>query len=246
MKPLLIVKTGTTLPGVVARLGDFEDWITRGLGIPEHRVQVAAVYRGEQLPHPDQIAGVVVTGSSAMVSAREGWSERSAAWIRVLLEQRTPLLGICYGHQLLAHAAGGLVGPNPRGREIGTVEVELSPERDGTPLAVLPDVVSVHSTHVESVLELPAGAIRLASNRNDPNCAFSLGDHAWGVQWHPEFDAQVMCAYLEGRREILIEEGFDPDALIGKTGDSPHGPTLLRRFGEIAMGEASRPAVGAP
>ena len=60
-----------------------------------------------------------------MVSEREPWSERAAEWLREVAQRGIPLLGICYGHQLLAHALGGRVGANPQGREIGTVEVGL-------------------------------------------------------------------------------------------------------------------------
>ncbi len=228
------MKTGTKLPGAQSPSGDFEDWIAAGLDLSPEHIRVTSVYRGEALPDPRDLSAVVITGSSAMVSSRESWSERTADWIRRVVDAETPVLGICYGHQLLAHAMGGLVGPNPRGREIGTVNVTLAPDRRGSPLSILPDVVRVHTTHVESVLELPAGAMRLASNENDPNHAMAIGETAWGVQWHPEFDAEVMRGYLEGRRDILESEGLDPDALILDTTVSPHGRSLLQRFGEIA------------
>ena len=88
-------------------------------------VEVVNVFEGAELPKPTGLAGVVVTGSTAMVSHREPWSERTARRITAAVEAETPLLGICYGHQLLAQALGGRVGPNPLGREIGTVRVQL-------------------------------------------------------------------------------------------------------------------------
>src|SRR5262245_61079370 len=93
------------------------------MGLAKSDVEVAAVAQGDPLPAPESPAGVVVTGSSAMVSHREPWSELTAEWLARAVELGTPVLGICYGHQLLAHALGGAVGRNPRGREIGTVEV---------------------------------------------------------------------------------------------------------------------------
>ena len=234
MRPLLIVKSGTTLPELAARRGDYENWIAAGMGLEPARVRVAAVYADAVLPAPDSLAGVVVTGSSAMVSERAPWSERAAAWLGTAALAGTPVLGICYGHQLLAHALGGRVARNPRGREIGTIEVRLRAAARGDALfAELPEPVRMQATHVESVLELPAGARWLASSAGDPHQAFAVGERAWGVQFHPEFDADIVRAYLTARREAVRAEGLDPDALLRGASDSPHGVTLLRRFARL-------------
>ena len=231
MRPLLIVKSGKTLPELVARRGDYEDWISAGMGLARSRVAIAPVYEDASLPEPASLAGVVVTGSSAMVSQRAPWSERTAVWLASAALAGTPVLGICYGHQLLAHSLGGRVGPNPRGREIGSIEVSLHDAARGDPLfAELPAQVRMQASHVEAVLELPAGARLLASSRGDPHQAFAVADHAWGVQFHPEFDADVVRTYLEARRDAVSAEGLDPDALLCGASDSPHGVALLRRF----------------
>ena len=81
MRPLLIVKSGRTLPELARRRGDYEDWISAGMGLEPARIRIAHVYENAPLPGPDALAGVVVTGSSAMVSHREPWSERTAAWL---------------------------------------------------------------------------------------------------------------------------------------------------------------------
>jgi GMP synthase (glutamine-hydrolysing) len=234
MRPLLIVKSGRTLPQLARRRGDYEDWITAGMGVDPARIQIAHVYQDAPLPEPGGLAGVVATGSSAMVSHREPWSERAAAWLAKAALAGTPVLGICYGHQLLAHGLGGRVARNPRGREIGTIEVTLNGAARGDPLfGELPERIRMQSTHVEAVLELPAGARRLASSEADPNQAFAIGERAWGVQFHPEFDADVVRSYLTARRELLLGEGFDPEALGQAASDSPHGGALLRRFSAL-------------
>jgi GMP synthase (glutamine-hydrolysing) len=228
---VLVVKTGTTLPELRSQRGDYDDWIVGGLGLPRERVERSVVYEGEVLPKPDEMAGVVVTGSSALVSAREPWSERTASWLREAVAAGTPLLGICYGHQLLAQALGGRVGRNPRGREIGTIVVDLHPAaREDRLLGGLPERLTVQATHVESVLELPPGARLLASSAIDPHQSFACGERAWGVQFHPEFDAEVIRTYLETRREEIRAEGIDPEALERAVQESPHGARLLRRF----------------
>jgi len=231
MRPLLIVKSGRTLPELARRRGDYEAWISAGMGLEPARVRVAHAYENAPLPGPGAFAGVVVTGSSAMVSHREPWSERTAAWLADAVLAGTPVLGICYGHQLLAQGLGGRVGPNPRGREIGTVEVRLSSAARGDPLfGELPERMRVQATHVEAVLDLPARARLLASSDGDPHQAFAVGDRAWGVQFHPEFDADVVRGYLAARRDLLLAEGLDPEALRRAASDSPHGAMLLQRF----------------
>ncbi|MDH3210931.1 MAG: glutamine amidotransferase [Myxococcales bacterium] len=234
MRPLLIVKTGCTLPSLLARRGDYEDWIRDGLGLAGERIEVASVHAGDRLPSPERLAGAVVTGSSAMVSEREPWSERAARWLATAVAAEVPLLGICYGHQLLAHGLGGRVGVNPRGREIGTVDVELyQGARDDPLLGGFTSPLRVQATHVESVLELPPAARLLAASAGDPNHVFAVGRSAWGVQFHPEFDADVTRAYIEERREILRREGLDPERLHRDVRDSADGRALLRRFAEL-------------
>jgi GMP synthase (glutamine-hydrolysing) len=237
MDPILIVKTGTTLASLASECGDFEDWIRAGMDLDPSRVTVVSVFEGANLPDPKRFAGVVVTGSGAMVSHRESWSEQTAAWLRDAVERTTPVLGICYGHQLLAHALGGRVGPNPHGREIGTVRVQLTPEaEDDALLAGFGGALLVHTTHSEAVLELPKPAVRLASNKADPNSAFSFGTAAWGVQFHPEFDTHVMKRYIEERRELLVAEDIDADARLSEIEESPDGKAVLRRFRKLLNG----------
>ncbi len=203
--------------------------------VPRARAQVAVAQEQDALPDPTSIAAVVLTGSSAMVSAAEAWSERTAGWLRAAVAAGTPVLGICYGHQLLAHALGGRVGVNPRGREIGTVLVETLPAARGDALlGELPARFPMQATHVESVLELPEGATLLAASSGDPHQAFCAGPRAWGVQFHPEFDADAIRAYLEARREVLRGEGRDPEALLAGVSESACGPALLRRFAALA------------
>jgi GMP synthase (glutamine-hydrolysing) len=233
--PLWILKLGDTVASVAARRGDFDDWIVAGLGLPPEQTRSAQIHRGERLPPLEEVSAVVLSGSASMVTDREDWSEQTVAWLARAVEADLPILGICYGHQLLAQALGGRVGDNPRGREIGTVEVTLEARGDDPLFAGFASSLCVQATHVQSVLSLPASAQRLGSNASDPNHAFRAAPCAWGVQFHPEFDADIMRGYLRERRAPLAAEGLDADALAGEVKDSPDGAALLRRFGELAV-----------
>jgi GMP synthase (glutamine-hydrolysing) len=100
-------------------------------------------------------------------------------------------------------------------------------------LSHLPDELIVHATHVESVLELPPGAVWLGESEGEANHAFAFGSAAWGVQFHPEFEAEMMRGYLAQRADMLREEGIDPERLIADVVHSPHGTAVLQRFREI-------------
>jgi GMP synthase (glutamine-hydrolysing) len=233
---ILVLKLGDTLPALKARKGDFEDWIAAGLGVPRDEVRVADAPRGEPLPDAAALAGIVITGSEAMITDRLEWSEKAAAWLRDAVGRGPAVLGICYGHQLLAHALGGVVGDNPRGEELGAVEVSFDGiARGDALLGGMPTRVRVYESHAQSVLKLPDGAVRLASNPWDANQAFRCGKAAWGVQFHPEFDAEVSRAYIEHHRADLAARGRDPDKLLSAVTGEALGEELLRKFARLAL-----------
>lgn len=230
MKPFLILETGVPLPGL-RRHGGFPHWIRVAAGLHARETRVCRVAEGEALPRAEDYAGVLITGSGAMVSERLDWSERSADWLRAAAEAGRSLFGICYGHQLIAHALGGTVDYNPRGREIGTVPVRLKPEAAADPLfAGLPDQIDAQATHLQSVLAPPPGATVLAQSDRDDCQAFRWQDGAWGVQFHPEFNAGVMRSYIAARREALSNEGANHESLLAAVKPAPLARRVLKRF----------------
>lgn len=229
-----VLKVGETLPAVKAARGDFEDWIAAGLGVDPDGVPVAAVHVGDPLPDAGAVAGVVVTGSPGMVTDREDWSETAARWLADLVERdAVPVLGICYGHQLIAHGLGGEVARNPRGREMGTVEARLSEAAGAEDPLLRPGTYPVQMSHLESVVVAPSDARVLGETDLEPHGALRFGPRQWGVQFHPEFDQDIMRRYLEARREVLAQEGFDPDGLVAATTETPESAALLARFARL-------------
>lgn len=228
--PFLILQTGQPTRAM-RRHGSFSHWIRVAAALEREDAIVIDVQGGEPLPARDGFAGVIVTGSAAMVTQRLEWSERSAAWLRESAQAGLPIFGICYGHQLLAHALGGKVDDNPAGREMGTVPVELLPAAAHDPLFVgLPAAFSVQATHLQVVLRAPEGAVALARAKHDACHAFRHGEAAWGVQFHPEFSTTHMRGYIAARRDVLKAEGFDPDTLEIGVAATPVAREVLRRF----------------
>lgn len=240
MKPFLIVKIGTTLDAIREKRGDFEDWILTRAGLSRVDAQIVDPRTGADLPAPGAFAGIIVTGSAAMVTDKEPWSVRLCAWLPEAVARNVPTLGICYGHQALAEAMGGRVQKNPRGREIGTISVELTEAaKNDAIFSALPPRIEVQATHLEAVTELPKGARVLGFNEKDTYQAFAIGANAWGVQFHPEFSSEVIRTYLEVRRDVIAKEGTDVDALLKGAHDTSHGETILRQFVKLAR-SASR------
>lgn len=231
MSRLLILKTGQTLPALASSLGDFEDWIITVAGKPAAMFQTVAVHAGETLPPVDTVSGIIVTGSPAMVTDPDPWIRDSEEYLRQAVVRDLPVLGICFGHQLLAQALGGHVDYHPQGREIGTTEVALHTQAAGDPLfESLPANFPVHVTHMQSVLSVPESAVILAGNAFDPHQGVRFADRAWGVQFHPEFDAAIMAGYLQERFEQVNAEGLDAHGLLAQVRETPAAAALLQRF----------------
>ncbi len=229
-KHFLIIETGQPVKSM-KRYGGFPHWIRVAAGLDAHETGVVNVEAGEALPQRAGLAGVIVTGSGAMVTDKAEWSERSADWLRNAVGDGVPVFGICYGHQLLAHALGGEVGYNPAGREAGTVAIELHPQAGDDPLfSALPPRFLAHATHLQTVSRPPQGATVLAKSAQDACHAFRYGEHAWGVQFHPEFAAHHMRGYVRARAEAMRKEGRCPLAAAREVTAAPQARKLLRRF----------------
>lgn len=239
-KRLLIMKTGNTISGLRSGGEDFEDWFIAGSGLTADRVRVSSLFLGEPLPDLGETAGMIITGSPAYITDLEPWNNIAANYLREAVEREVPTLGVCYGHQLLAWAFDGEVGFHPRGREIGSVEIALTAAgQQDRLLAGLPPRFMAQVSHQQSVLRLPSEAVRLAQNDFDPNHGFRIGETAWGVQFHPEFDARITAAYIRERQADLDAEGLDSEALLERLRPSPEAASLLRRFSSMVLGQAS-------
>ena len=238
MKPFLIIETGKPVP-TLKRQGGFPDWIRVASGIHVRDVKVCNVADGDTLPDAKGFSGVLVTGSGTMVTERRDWSERRAEWLNDAAHKGQHIFGICYGHHLLAQTLGGKVDFNPKGREMGTIEVSLHEHAKTDALfADIPAAFDAHSTHMQTVLTAPGDAVVLAYSDKDDCQAFRWKDNVWGVQFHPEFSTEHMREYIHVRRMALIQEGSEPKAMRKAVSAAPHARKLLRNFVQHAQSRA--------
>ncbi|WP_272699124.1 glutamine amidotransferase [Desulfovibrio sp. Fe33] len=236
MKKILIVKTGGTYADYAAERGDFVDWTAQGMRLACDRWVSVDAQAGEPLPAPEEFAGGVITGSHDMVTDGFGWIDDAKAWIRRAVDARLPLLGICFGHQLMADALGGRAGYHPDGLEIGTTDVTLTEAAGDDPIfRDLPRTFPGHVTHSQTALELPSGATLLATGAHDPHQSFRVSEAAWGVQFHPEFDAPAILEYIARRELELAEQGLDAARIRTTVRDTPESASLLERFAAYCL-----------
>lgn len=231
MYKFLIIKTGGTFESYAKKRNDFEHWTARGMGLDSAWWDCVDVQSGESLPAPATYAGCVITGSHDMVTDDAPWMQDTKAWIRSAYSSELPLLGICFGHQLMADALGGKADYHPDGLEIGTTDVTLNDTGKADPLlGSLPTTFKAHVTHSQTVLELPPEAIPLAANSHDSHQAFRMGEHAWGLQFHPEFDAEAIRYYIGELSDKIEGQGDDADAIAASVDETPDSAAILRRF----------------
>lgn len=229
--PVVIIQTGLPPDAIHTRHGNFSRMIQDAAGLADDEIRVVAVHEGETLDAPGQYRAALITGSPAMVTDGAEWSERTAAWIRDAVADGLPMLGICYGHQLIAHALGGKVGYHPQGREVGTQAVELLEDARRDPLiGDLPSRFYAHLLHQQSVLQLPPGARVLARSSHDPHQIVRYAEHVLSTQYHPEFCTNVMTTYLNHFEPYLGAEGFDVPTLRAALQPTPHAHQMLQGF----------------
>ncbi|WP_225410858.1 glutamine amidotransferase [Stigmatella hybrida] len=240
VKNVVLLKAGDAATAVRRSAGDYDRWFLQTLGLSGYRFDILPAHQGAKLP--EDLSGydaVMMTGSPLSVTRLEPWMERAAEFMVNAADRGLPVLGVCFGHQLLAHAYGGRVGRNPQGREIGTVEVQLTKQgREDALFHGLPERLAVQATHEDIVVEAPTGATVLAGNANTAVQALAFRPHVRGVQFHPEVQVDTMRALIQARSEGLEAEalargqpaGERVPRLLAGVAPTPAGPRILANF----------------
>lgn len=236
---ILLIKCGEAAAAIQRAAGDYDAWFQRATQGMNVTFTVVRPYLGEPLPRTWGHDAVWLTGSAASVRERAPWMEALALWLRDAASRGAPILGVCFGHQLLGMAYGAEVLLNPDGRETGSVEVTLTQEGRVDPLfRGLPETLVVQATHEDIVATLPEGATLLAGNANTALQAFALGRAVRGVQFHPELSMEGMRAVIDSRAQLLeaeaVARGTAPHQrvprLLAGLKPSPAGGKILANF----------------
>ncbi|MGU9889073.1 glutamine amidotransferase [Serratia marcescens] len=239
LPPILLIQAGTPPDKLKDEHGDLPLWFIRAIALAPDAIQVVKVFSGETLPNPDPNRIAVITGSWAMVTDKLEWSENTAKWIRCAIETGMPVFGVCYGHQLMAHALGGSVDYHPQGREMGCLEITLTDDGTKDPLTRgFSEGFRAHLTHLQTVTKLPPGAKSLASSRHDKNQIIRYSAKAVSTQFHPELTPDIAASLIHLHSETLLSEGFKPAAMRSALTDATDARKLLKMFISIHAAHA--------
>lgn len=229
---MVVLTTGDPVPDMLERRGPFSEMI-RVAASGAHSGPVMSIDARGELPRlPGETKMVVITGSSAHVMDRDPWVIATERWLGEVVERGVPTLGICFGHQLLAMALGGDVQKNPRGREIGTIDIEILAD-DPITVGAGPRF-RANATHLDTVSRLPPGAVALARSSRDDHQIIRFARRCYGFQFHPEIDREIMLGYFSARRPVLEAELLDVDHMMTTVEDAPMAVSVFESFVRLA------------
>ncbi len=200
MRVLSVVHSPEARTELFARSGyEIDEWSFSGGGAPPDGYDAFMVFGGAM--HPDQ-------------DLLHPWLVDEVAWLRGVVDDGAPVLGVCLGAQLIARASGAWSGKLAGGPEIGWHEVESTNAGRSDPvLGVLPATFDALEWH-HYTYAVPRGAVELARNGRC-NQAFRLGKTCWAVQFHPE----VTHAQVLGWIDDPDDPAPDPDVLRAETAE---------------------------
>lgn len=209
-----ILQTGSVPPELADRHGAYADMFRRLLqsADPGFTVENWNINEESRIPaSPFDAEGWLITGSKHGVYEDHPWIEPLKDFLRDAHAAAVPIVGICFGHQILAEALGGKVVKSDRGWGCGVHRYRVTDPAPWMPDA--PDTIAVHAMHQDQVVALPPGAQVLAETPFCPFAALAYGDTAFSMQPHPEFDAEFERDIVTVRRGSVIPEQIADEAL---------------------------------
>jgi len=207
MPKITIVETGLISPERRAQHGSFPQMFERMISAADASASFATVrlIDGEGLPDPAGLEAILITGSSAGVYDDLDWIAPLERFVRAAYEARTSMVGICFGHQLIAQALGGTVRKSERGWGIGRHVYDVVPDNG----AIEGEKIAIACSHQDQVIEPPAGAATILHSTFTPHAGLLYENGAvLSVQPHPEFTAAFAHVCCE------LRQGSVPETLV--------------------------------
>lgn len=219
-----ILSAGAPPSTLAPTFGDYPAMFRALLPDGGHDWRTYDVRQGQYPDQPEACEAYIVTGSSSGVYDPDPWIAQLKAFL-VQAKGRAALVGVCFGHQIMAEAFGGKVIKSPKGWGIGLhthavrerrpwMEPGPGQSRSGFSLA---------ASHQDQVVEAPPGAAVLAGSDFCPNGLIAYeGQHAMSLQLHPEFEPAYAQALITGRRGVRFEETQADEAIASLNAPNDH------------------------
>ncbi|WP_052480760.1 glutamine amidotransferase-related protein [Gilvimarinus agarilyticus] len=205
MKPIAIFNTDTIPTELAREHGQYPDMFIKSLSAVNSALRFERFdVNKQQYPQSlNEYAGVLITGSQSAAYDSDEWIELLKQRIKAMENDRVPLVGICFGHQIIHQALGGSVVNAPGGWCVGVHRNQLteSAVRYGTP----GDSFTLLSSHQDQVVSVAPGTNVLAATDYCPIAMTSIGDHLLTLQGHPEFTRDYAKALMDKRRAAIGE-----------------------------------------
>ena len=221
---IVILDLALAPPHLMGDLPNFghrtRDWLAQGL--PEATYEVIDIQGGAQIPPLDGCDGVVVTGSDKGVYDTTPWMAALRALLIDARETKIPVLGLCFGHQIMADTWGGTAEKSDQGNHVGVREYTYQGQ-----------AIAAHAWHKDQVTRQPPDSEITASAQYCPIAGLRYDFPAMSVQFHPEYTRDYMGGFIDqGRGEILDDATSDAALDSLKATDVPED-LLAREAGDF-------------
>ncbi|MBN1927621.1 MAG: gamma-glutamyl-gamma-aminobutyrate hydrolase family protein [Prolixibacteraceae bacterium] len=199
MRKILIIKCGDTFSEVKNIYGDFEDWIIKQTQLPGQVFKIFDLPKGDSLQHPGEYIAAIITGSHYNINQRLPWIKHLKDWLVTARYTNLPVLGICFGHQVIAETLGGKVIRIETGRNIGKLTIKVDGNHTKNPLfkgtgGEFESYVS-HGWIIND--PIPGNDTEIIARDLKGNIMAIMSGKIYGVQFHPEFSEGIMKMYLK-------------------------------------------------
>ncbi len=204
-----ILQTGHSPDNMKDSLGDYGEMFTKLLGGHDFDFHIWSVVDGNFPASAVDADGWLITGSKFGAYEDHDWIPPLEDLIRAIRETGRPLVGICFGHQIIAQALGGRVEKFADGWSVGRTDYTVN----GQPMAL-------NAWHQDQVTALPDGAKVVGSSDFCANAALLYDDQIWTIQPHPEFGSDFVDGLIRTRGKGVV-----PDALLASAATRLDSPT---------------------